>query len=90
MFGPRKFSLTGFVNSGAKIWLPNSGAGENLVSRERFGDFWCQLSSWFRTRRDRCGESQLGHATDTGRDDDEDHHRITGSKDQRIITGSAV
>ena len=66
------------ASSGARFLVPSSGAGENLVSQERFGEFWWRLSSWFRTRRDRCGESQLGHATDTGRDD-EDHHRITGS-----------
>ena len=31
-----------------------------------------RLSSWFRTRRDRCSESRLRHATDTDNDDDVD------------------
>ena len=31
-----------------------------------------RLSSWFRTRRDRCSESRLRHATDTDNDDDDD------------------
>ena len=77
------------AKSGAEFWCPNFGTGENLVSMERFGEFWWRLSSWFRTRRDRCGESQLGHATDTG-GDEEDHRRITGSQDHQRICNIVI